>query len=197
VGDERQLPGNGCGGDPEVAEVLLLVQRGGPGRGTRGGAGRTPRWCGRRRAGRGSGAGGVRRLRAGVRPSWLRSRRTGPRHGLLRDGDPAADDVLAVDRHERGLGSEPGKTDGYHRLHRGGDRQSNSALWTIVLSGMATHPETRAYVERRTKASGKRRAPILLPIGTHSVRRPARREEAKKDGLDAAQVRATHRKVRL
>jgi transposase len=24
-----------------------------------------------------------------------------------------------------------GKTDGYHRLHRGGDRQANSALWTI------------------------------------------------------------------
>ena len=43
------------------------------------------------------------------------------------------------------------KTDGYHRLHRGGDRQANSALWTIVLSRMATHAATRAYVERRTK----------------------------------------------
>ena len=27
VGDERRLPTNGCGGDPEIAEVLLLVQR--------------------------------------------------------------------------------------------------------------------------------------------------------------------------
>jgi hypothetical protein len=42
-------------------------------------------------------------------------------------------------------------TDELHPLHRGGDRQANSALWTIVLSRMATHPETKAYVERRTK----------------------------------------------
>ena len=75
--------------------------------------------------------------------------------------------MLAVDRHERGLGSEPGKTDGYHRLHRGGDRQSDSALWTIVLSGMATHPETRAYVERRTKAT-----PVGRRSHRHQVREP-------------------------
>ncbi len=75
--------------------------------------------------------------------------------------------MLAVDRHERVLGSEPGKTDGYHRLHRGGDRQSDSALWTIVLSGMATHPETRAYVERRTKAT-----PVARRSHRHQVREP-------------------------
>ncbi len=37
-----------------------------------------------------------------------------------------------------------------HRLNRGGDRQANSALWTIVLERMAHDPKTRAYVQRRT-----------------------------------------------
>jgi transposase len=56
----------------------------------------------------------------------------------------------------RMLGAAPipagsGKTDGRHRLHRGGDRQGNSALWRIVLVRMATDARTQAYVERRTK----------------------------------------------
>ena len=38
-----------------------------------------------------------------------------------------------------------------HRLHRGGDRQANRALYTIVLSRMRHDPRTRTYVERRTK----------------------------------------------
>ncbi|HVA58936.1 MAG TPA: transposase [Mycobacteriales bacterium] len=50
-----------------------------------------------------------------------------------------------------------GKTNGYHRLHRGGDRQANSALWRIVLVRMATDPDTRAYVERRTKEGKQKR----------------------------------------
>ena len=37
-----------------------------------------------------------------------------------------------------------------HRLNRGGDRQANSALWTIALVRMASHPPTKAYVQRRT-----------------------------------------------
>jgi transposase len=37
-----------------------------------------------------------------------------------------------------------------HRLNRGGDRQANAALWTIVLTRMSNHPPTRAYVARRT-----------------------------------------------
>jgi len=37
-----------------------------------------------------------------------------------------------------------------HRLNRGGDRQANSALWTIARVRMANHPPTKAYVERRT-----------------------------------------------
>jgi len=37
-----------------------------------------------------------------------------------------------------------------HRLNRGGDRQGNNALWTIATNRMIHHPETRAYVQRRT-----------------------------------------------
>jgi transposase len=44
-----------------------------------------------------------------------------------------------------------GKTDGRHRLHRGGDRQANAALWRIVLSRMSYDPATKTYVERRVK----------------------------------------------
>lgn len=41
-----------------------------------------------------------------------------------------------------------------HRLNRGGDRQLNRALNTIVLTRMRTDPDTRAYIERRL-AEGK------------------------------------------
>jgi transposase len=44
-----------------------------------------------------------------------------------------------------------GKIHTRHRLHRGGDRQANAALWRIVMTRMASHPETRRYVERRLK----------------------------------------------
>jgi transposase len=37
-----------------------------------------------------------------------------------------------------------------HRLNRGGNREANHALWRIVITRMGAHPETRAYVRRRT-----------------------------------------------
>jgi transposase len=43
-----------------------------------------------------------------------------------------------------------------YRLNRGGDRQLNRALHTIVLVRLRTDPETRAYMARRT-AQGKSR----------------------------------------
>ena len=43
-----------------------------------------------------------------------------------------------------------GRTD-RHRLNRGGDRRAYNALWRITLVRMHCHPETRLYVERRTK----------------------------------------------
>jgi transposase len=45
-----------------------------------------------------------------------------------------------------------------HRLNRGGDRQANSALWTIAVCRMSYDPRTIAYVRRRTqegKSSGR------------------------------------------
>jgi transposase len=37
-----------------------------------------------------------------------------------------------------------------HRLNRGGNREANRALWVVAMVRMAKHPQTRAYVERRT-----------------------------------------------
>ena len=37
-----------------------------------------------------------------------------------------------------------------HRLNRGGDRQANAALYTIVISRLRWDPRTHAYVARRT-----------------------------------------------
>jgi transposase len=41
-----------------------------------------------------------------------------------------------------------------HRLNRGGDRQLNSALWTIARARQKHHPATIAYTQRR-RAEGK------------------------------------------
>ena len=42
-----------------------------------------------------------------------------------------------------------GQTSGRVRLHRGGDRQANAALWRIVMVRIAHHPETTAYYHRK------------------------------------------------
>jgi transposase len=39
----------------------------------------------------------------------------------------------------------------HHRLHRGGDRQANSALWHLVITRMVYDPRTRDYIDRRMK----------------------------------------------
>ena len=36
-----------------------------------------------------------------------------------------------------------------HRLDRGGDRRLNAALHRVIITRARTHPETRAYIERR------------------------------------------------
>jgi transposase len=38
-----------------------------------------------------------------------------------------------------------------HRLNRSGDRQANSALWRIVITRLSNDPDTKRYIERRTK----------------------------------------------
>jgi len=49
-----------------------------------------------------------------------------------------------------------------HRLNRGGDRQANRALWTIVISRLASDPETQAYMERRLKEGRSKREVIRI-----------------------------------
>lgn len=56
-----------------------------------------------------------------------------------------------------------------HRLNRGGDRRLNSAIHTIVLTRMAHHEETRAYVERRT-AEGKTKREIMRCLKRYITR---------------------------
>jgi transposase len=51
---------------------------------------------------------------------------------------------------------------GVSRLNRGGDRQANSALWTIVMSRLASDPKTQAYMERRVKDGRSKREVIRI-----------------------------------
>ncbi len=57
-----------------------------------------------------------------------------------------------------------------HRLNRGGDRQLNRALHTIVLSRLAHHEETRAYAARR-RAEGRTPREIKRCLKRHLSRR--------------------------
>lgn len=57
-----------------------------------------------------------------------------------------------------------------HRLNRSGNRQANHALWRIVMVRISTgHPETTAYVERRTK-EGKSTREIVRCLKRHVAR---------------------------
>lgn len=56
-----------------------------------------------------------------------------------------------------------------HRLNRGGDRQLNRAINTIVLTRMRMDPVTRAYVERRT-AEGRTRKEISRSLKRYVTR---------------------------
>jgi transposase len=64
-----------------------------------------------------------------------------------------------------------------HRLNRGGDRQLNRALHTIVISRLGHHPETKRYAARRT-AEGKTPREIRRCLKRHLARRLYRILEA-------------------
>ena len=57
-----------------------------------------------------------------------------------------------------------------HRLNRGGDRQLNRALHTIVVSRLACHDETKAYAARRL-AEGKTSREVRRCLKRHLARR--------------------------
>jgi transposase len=61
-----------------------------------------------------------------------------------------------------------GRTD-RHRLHRGGDRDANSALWRIALVRMRCHQPTKDYVARRT-AEGMTKKEILRCLKRYIAR---------------------------
>lgn len=63
-----------------------------------------------------------------------------------------------------------------HRLNRGGDRQLNRALHTIVLSRLAHDPDTRAYAARRA-AEGKTPREIRRCLKRYLARQLYRRLE--------------------
>ena len=56
-----------------------------------------------------------------------------------------------------------------HRLNRGGNREASHALWRIVITRMSAHPETRAYVQRRT-AGGLSRKEIIRCLKRYVAR---------------------------
>ena len=56
-----------------------------------------------------------------------------------------------------------------HRLNRGGDRQANSALWTIAVCRMSYDPRTVAYVRRRTQ-EGKSKREIIRCLKRYIAR---------------------------
>jgi len=62
-----------------------------------------------------------------------------------------------------------GKTVGKHRLNRGGDRDANAALYRIVICRLRWDPETRAYLDRRTK-QGKSKKDIIRCLKRYIAR---------------------------
>lgn len=76
-----------------------------------------------------------------------------------------------------------GRTD-RHRLNRGGDRQLNRALHTIVLSRLAHHAETKAYAAKR-QAEGKHPREIKRCLKRHLARRLFKLLEAAADRAPA------------
>ncbi|MET8911624.1 transposase [Micromonospora sp. NPDC004551] len=61
-----------------------------------------------------------------------------------------------------------GRTD-RHRLHRGGDREANRALWRITLVRMRCHQPSKDYVTRRT-AEGKTKTEIMRCLKRYNAR---------------------------
>ena len=56
-----------------------------------------------------------------------------------------------------------------HRPGRGGDRQANSALWTIAMTRLAHDPRTKANAARRT-TEGKTRKEIIRCLKRYIAR---------------------------
>jgi transposase len=62
-----------------------------------------------------------------------------------------------------------GKSSGRVKVHDGGDRQANSALWRIVMVRIAHDPETQLYFERRVK-EGKTKHEVIRILKRYVAR---------------------------
>jgi transposase len=62
-----------------------------------------------------------------------------------------------------------GRTNGRHRLNRGGDRQANSALYIVAIVRLRHHAPTRDYVDRRT-AEGLSKREIIRCLKRYIAR---------------------------
>jgi transposase len=62
-----------------------------------------------------------------------------------------------------------GKSSGRVKVHDGGDRQANSALWRIVMVRIAHDPETKIYFERRIK-EGKTKQEVIRILKRYVAR---------------------------
>lgn len=56
-----------------------------------------------------------------------------------------------------------------HRLNRGGDRQANNALWTIVMVRLASHQPTRDYMTK-SLANGKTKRETIRNLKRYTAR---------------------------
>lgn len=64
-----------------------------------------------------------------------------------------------------------GKTNGRHRLNRGGDRQANAALHRIIVVRLKTHPETRAYMATHLAPNGANKRHVMRCLKRYLARR--------------------------
>jgi hypothetical protein len=55
------------------------------------------------------------------------------------------------------------------RLHRGGDRQANSALWGVVITRLRSDPRTQAYMARRL-GEGRSKPEIIRVLKRYVAR---------------------------
>ena len=114
-------------------------------------------------------------LVAQAAPQLLDEPGCGPLTAAKLVGEIAGADRFATDaKLARAAGLAPipvssGRTN-RHRLDRGGNRQINAAIHRIALTRSRMHPETIAFLERKT-AEGKTRREALRALKRHLARR--------------------------
>ena len=112
---------------------------------------------------------------ARIAPQLLTEPGFGPLTAAKLVGEIAGADRFATDaKLARAAGLAPipvssGKTN-RHRLDRGGNRQVNAAIHRIAITRARCHPETRAYIARKT-AEGKTTREAIRCLKRHLARR--------------------------